>query len=40
LWPQAHELALYALAAYRGLADQPLSGLLSGRIAFPAAVAA
>jgi cytochrome b pre-mRNA-processing protein 3 len=40
LWPQAHELAGYALAAYRGLADQPLSGLLSGRIAFPAAVGA
>ena len=39
-WPQAGELAGYTLVAYRGLADQPLSGLLSGRIAFPAAVAA
>ena len=35
LWPQAAELAGYALAAHRGLAAQPLSGLMSGRIEFP-----
>jgi len=39
-WPQAADLAGYTLAAYRGLEAQPLAGLLSGRIAFPAAVAA
>ena len=37
-WPQAGELADYALAAHRGLAAQPSSDLVSGRVEFPCAL--
>ena len=39
-WPQASELAGYALAVHRGLASQALPGLISGRIEFPVAAIA
>jgi cytochrome b pre-mRNA-processing protein 3 len=39
-WPQAGNLAGYALAAHRGLAGQPLPELISGRIEFPVAAVA
>ena len=39
-WPQAAELAGYVMAAHRGLAAQPLSDLISGRIEFPVAALA
>lgn len=36
-WPQAMNLADYAMAASASLADQPLAALLAGQITFPVA---
>jgi cytochrome b pre-mRNA-processing protein 3 len=34
-WPEARDLAAYALDAHRSLAAQDLGALLSGKVAFP-----
>lgn len=35
-WPQSNELARYAIAAHRRLADQPTAAIAGGEVVFPA----